>query len=92
MAGSSFSGRRLGLSLAAFALACGSGGSIDGGFIGVPWKTPAQPPPPPFADSATTTALATGGPAPPIQPVTGKLKRKGVRASSARAEVRGVPG
>ncbi len=56
MAGSSFEGRRFVLGLAAFTLACGSGGSLDGGFIGVPWKTRSAQP---FADSAATTALAT---------------------------------
>jgi hypothetical protein len=60
MVGWSFDGRRLGVSLAVFALACGPGGSLDGGFIGVPWKSRAAAPPP-YADSATTTALATGG-------------------------------
>lgn len=58
MVRSPLDGRRLGLGLAAFALACGSGGSLDGGFIAVPWKTGSAPPT--FADSATTTALATG--------------------------------
>jgi hypothetical protein len=62
MAGSSFDGRRLGVSLAVFVLACGPGGTLDRGFIGVPWKSPAAAPPPAYADSATTTALATGGP------------------------------
>ena len=63
MEGSSFEGRRLALGLAVLALACGSGGSLDGGFIGVPWKTKSVQPP--FADSATTTALATGQPGAP---------------------------
>jgi hypothetical protein len=58
MAGSSFDARWAGLGLAAFALGCGPGGSIDGGFISAPWKSAAAPPT--FADSATTTALATG--------------------------------
>ncbi len=60
MAGSSFESR-LAVGLTVFALACGSGGSLDGGFIGVPWKTPAAASAR-YADSATTTALATGGP------------------------------
>jgi hypothetical protein len=57
MAGCLFDRRRLGLGLAAFLAACGSGGSLDGGFISPPWKTASVPAT--FADSATTTALAT---------------------------------
>ncbi|MGH7631595.1 MAG: hypothetical protein ACREOF_19845 [Gemmatimonadales bacterium] len=60
MAGASFEGRRLVLGLAVFSLGCGSGGSLEGGFIGVPWK--ARSAQAPLADSATTTALATGQP------------------------------
>jgi hypothetical protein len=84
MAGSLFDSRRLGLGLAVFGLACGSGGSLDGGFIGVPWKTSAARPP--FADSATTTALATGQPATapdPARPARRKAKR--IRAAAAPA-------
>ncbi len=75
MAGSSFDGRRLGFGLAAFVLACGSGGSLEGGFIGVPWKTPAATPPA-FADSATTTALATGQPGAVADSAAGASKRQ----------------
>jgi hypothetical protein len=78
--------RRLGLGLAVFVLGCGSGTSLDGGFIGVPWKRP-QASAPPYADSATTTALAT-------QPATESTAtaRKKTRARSSAAPRAGAAG
>ncbi len=85
MAESRFDGRQLGFSLALLTLACGSGSSLEGGFISVPWKTANAPSPPPFADSATTTALATG--APGVGPeAAGSPRRK----TPARPAVRGA--
>lgn len=89
MAGSSFESRQLGLGLTVLALACGSGGSIDGGFIGVPWKTAAAPPP--FADSATTTALATGQPGAASDSARAAPKAKRVRAAAPPARGSATP-
>jgi hypothetical protein len=58
---------------------------MDGGFIGVPWKTSAAPP---FADSATTTALATGQPAAASDSVSARRARpkaQRVRVAAALA-------
>jgi hypothetical protein len=82
MAGSLFEPRRLGFGLAAFVLACGSGGSLEGGFIGVPWKTPAAAPPT-FADSATTTALATAAAAADSTAASSKKARRARRPAPA---------
>ena len=83
MAGMSRDRRRLGLGLAVFVLGCGSGPSLDGGFIGVPWKTRASAPP--YADSATTTALATQPPGTADSAIARprKPQRKGSAAAPA---------
>ena len=78
--------RPLLLGLAAVLTACGSGGSLDGGFISAPWKTATARAT--FADSATTTALATAaGPVDTAHPSTSvatpRTRRTTVRAKSA---------
>ena len=73
MAGTLCDRRRLGLGLAAFVVGCGSGASLENGFIGVPWKTRAAAPA--YADSATTTALATQPPADTARPHARSRKR-----------------
>jgi hypothetical protein len=93
MAGLTFDPRRLAPGLAAFLLAaCGSGGSIDAGFIGVPWKTPAAQPPA-YADSAATTTLASGGAG--ADSASGRRKRTGGaaarRGGSVKASASAMP-
>ena len=78
MVGASFGSRRLAVGLAVFAAACGSGGSVEGGFVNMPWSTAAAPPP--FADSAATTALASGA-----VPDSALLQRELKRVRAARA-------
>jgi hypothetical protein len=84
MAGSAFDRRRLGLGLAAFLAACGSGGSLDGGFISAPWKTASVPAT--FADSATTTALATAAGTLDTTRHSGPTTHARTRPTTARAK------
>lgn len=72
-------GRRIGPGLLALVAACGSGGPLDGGFISAPWKPTASAT---FADTATTTALATDAGSEKDAP---SATRAGSRRSAARS-------
>ena len=75
--------RWLAVGLAVLVLGCGSGSSLEGGFIGMPWKTTASAPP--YADSAAMTALATqpAGATDSGNPQIDKRARRGGTARTA---------
>ncbi|HEU5170647.1 MAG TPA: hypothetical protein VFU46_08915 [Gemmatimonadales bacterium] len=73
--------------LALLALGC-SGGSLDSGWIGVPWKSTSAAPK--FADSATTTALATA-PAPRAPAAPGATPTKAKRGTTPQAGPAATP-